>query len=69
MHDDLELTKEQEAMFQPGRFVALHPESNHPDAGRVGKIISRKGCDMIVEFFWALPEFKFNEAGFLPVEL
>lgn len=51
MHDDLELTKEQEAMFQPGRFVALHPESNHPDAGRVGKIISRKGCDMIVEFF------------------
>lgn len=51
MTTDLELTKEQEAMFQPGRYVALHPESNHPDAGRVGKIISRKGRDMIVEFF------------------
>ena len=29
----------------------LHPESHHPDAGRIGKIISRKGVDMLVEFF------------------
>jgi hypothetical protein len=51
MTTDLELTKEQEALFQPGCFVVLHPESKHPDAGRVGKIISRNGRDMIVEFF------------------
>ena len=51
MTTDLELTKEQEAMFQPGCFVALHPDSKHPDAGRVGKIVSRKGGEMLVEFF------------------
>jgi hypothetical protein len=51
MTTDLELTPEQEKIFQPGGFVALHPESQHPDAGRVGKIISRKGNDMLVEFF------------------
>lgn len=51
MTTDFELTKEQEAMFQPGCFVVLHPESKHPDAGRVGKIISRKGKEMLVEFF------------------
>lgn len=38
MTTDLELTPEQEKLFQPGCFVALHPESNHPDAGRVGKL-------------------------------
>ena len=51
MTTDIELTKAQEAMFKPGCFVVLHPESKHPDAGRVGKIISRKGKEMLVEFF------------------
>jgi len=51
MTTDLKLTKEQEAMFQPGCFVALHPDSKHPDAGRVGKIVSRNGSEMLVEFF------------------
>jgi hypothetical protein len=51
MATDLELTPEQEAMFQPGCFVALHPKSKHPDAGRVGKIITREGRRMLVEFF------------------
>ena len=51
MRTDLELTKEQEAMFQPGCFVVLHPDSKHPDAGRVGKIISRDGSEMLVEFW------------------
>jgi hypothetical protein len=51
MTTNLDLTPEQEKMFQPGCFVALHPESNHPDAGRVGKIISRNGTEMLVEFF------------------
>lgn len=45
------LTKEQDAMFKPGGFVMLHPESKHPDAGRVGKIVSRNGDEMLVEFF------------------
>lgn len=45
------LTDQQEIMFSPGKFVMLHPESHHPDAGRIGKIISRKGVDMLVEFF------------------
>ena len=51
MTTDFELTKEQEAMFQPGCFVVLHPGSKHQDAGRVGKIVSRKGSEMLVEFF------------------
>jgi len=51
MTTDLDLTKEQDAMFQPGCFVVLHPNSKHPDAGRVGKIISRKGSEMLVEFW------------------
>lgn len=38
-------------MFQPGGFVMLHPDSKHPDAGRIGKIISRRGVEMVVEFF------------------
>jgi hypothetical protein len=45
------LTKEKAAMFQPGCFVALHPDSATPDAGRVGKIVSRNGSEMLVEFF------------------
>jgi hypothetical protein len=36
-------------MFQPGCFVVLHPDSKHPDAGRVGKIVSRNGCEMLFE--------------------
>ena len=51
MTTDTELTKQQEAMFQPGCFVVLHPDSKHPDAGRVGKIVSRNGKEMLVEFF------------------
>ncbi|MDE1545466.1 MULTISPECIES: hypothetical protein [Betaproteobacteria] len=51
MTTDAKLTKEQEAMFQPGCFVVLHPDSKHLDAGRVGKIVSRKGGEMLVEFF------------------
>jgi hypothetical protein len=51
MTTDLGLTKEQDAMLQPGCFVVLHPNSKHPDAGRVGKIISRKGSEMLVEFW------------------
>jgi len=51
MTTNLDLTTEQEKLFLPGCFVALHPESNHPDAGRIGKIISRKGREMLVEFF------------------
>ncbi|GAB4398472.1 MAG: hypothetical protein OHK0048_10300 [Rhodoferax sp.] len=31
---DLDLTKEQDAMFQPGCIVVLHPNSKHPDARR-----------------------------------
>jgi len=46
-----DLTKEQESLFQAGCFVVLHPDSKHPDAGRVGKIISRNGARMLVEFF------------------
>ncbi len=45
------LKEKQEALFQPGCFVMLHPESTHPDAGRVGKIIRRTGTEMLVEFF------------------
>ena len=51
MAGDFKLTKEQEAMFQPGCFVVLHPDSKHPHAGRVGRIARRKGKDMLVEFF------------------
>lgn len=51
MTTDAKLTKEQEAMFQPGCFVVLHPDSKHRDAGRVGKIVSRNGGEMLVEFF------------------
>jgi hypothetical protein len=51
MLTDLELAPKQEAIFRPGRFVLLRPESNHPDAGRVGRIISRKGNEILVEFF------------------
>jgi hypothetical protein len=51
MTTDLELTHEQEKMFQPGCFVVLHPKSDTQDAGRVGKIVSRKGRVMLVEFF------------------
>lgn len=50
MTTDFELTKEQEAMFQPGCFVVLHRRQTQ-DAGRVGKIVSRKGSEMLVEFF------------------
>lgn len=31
--------------------VVLHPGSKHPDAGRVGQIVSRKGTEMLVEFW------------------
>lgn len=51
MKADIKMDKEREALFQPGCFVALHPDSEHPDAGRVGKIISRNGNKMLVEFF------------------
>lgn len=51
MPTDIKLTQAEEALFQPGCFVALHPESKHPHAGRVGKIVSRRGSDMLVEFF------------------
>lgn len=51
MTRDFNLTTEQEALFQPGCFVVLHPQSKHPDAGRVGKIVSRNGMQMLVEFF------------------
>jgi len=47
----IKLSKEQEAMFAPGCFVMLHPESRHPDAGRIGKIVSRDEDRMLVEFF------------------
>ena len=67
MTTDLDLTKEQDAMFQPGCFVVLHPNSKHPDAGRVGKIISRKGSEMLVEFWRddliGKSEFRFSEAS------
>jgi len=45
------LADRQDAMLQPGCFVILHPDGEHPDAGRVGKIISRKDEDLVVEFF------------------
>lgn len=51
MKINFEMNKEQEAMFQSGCFVVLHPNSDHPDAGRVGKIVSRNNNDMLVEFF------------------
>lgn len=46
---------EQEA-FSEGKFVMLHVDSAvgnlpHRDAGRIGKIISRKGYDMVVLMF------------------
>lgn len=40
-----------EKMFRPGCFVVLHPDSQVPDAGRVGKIVQREGRQMLVEFF------------------
>jgi hypothetical protein len=51
MQADLELTPAQKELFKPGCFVMLHPESQHPDAGRVGKIISRHSNNIVVEFF------------------
>lgn len=44
-------TEQVNAMFQPGCFVMLHPISNHPDAGRVGRVIKREDSDILVEFF------------------
>jgi len=45
-----------EKAFQPGKFVMLHPNAYtdhgaHPDAGRVGKIVSCDKNRMVVEFF------------------
>lgn len=57
MFKTIKLTPKEEAMFQPGCFVMLHTESCvasgklHPDAGRIGQIVSRRGSDMLVEFF------------------
>lgn len=38
-------------LFAPGKYVMLHPESQTPDAGRVGRIVNCKGDRMLVEFF------------------
>lgn len=43
-------------MYAPGAFVMLHHESKaggcpHEDAGRIGRIVSREGERMVVEFF------------------
>lgn len=38
-------------LFAPGKYVMLHPESQTPDAGRVGRIVNCKGDRMRVEFF------------------
>lgn len=57
MFKTIKLTPKEDAMFQPGCFVMLHTESCvasgklHPDAGRIGQIVSRRGSDMLVEFF------------------
>ena len=41
-------------MFAPGAFVMLHPECKvagkpHEDAGRIGRIVSRNGENMVTE--------------------
>lgn len=51
MTTEIELSKAQEKLFKPGCFVALHSDSQHHDAGRIGKIISCDGTAMLVEFF------------------
>jgi hypothetical protein len=43
-------------MFAPGAFVILHHGCKvagraHPDAGRIGRIVSRDGKQMVTEFF------------------
>jgi len=44
------------ALFAPGAFVMLHHECKvagkpHPDAGRIGRIVSRDGASMVTEFW------------------
>ncbi len=43
-------------LFQPGAYVMLHPRSpalirEHQDAGRIGKLLSRKGDAAIIQLF------------------
>jgi len=43
-------------MFAPGAFVMLHHACKaagkpHPDAGRIGRIVSRNGDNMVTEFW------------------
>lgn len=43
-------------LFEAGALVMLHPDGKiggkpHPDAGRIGRIVSREGERMVVEFW------------------
>jgi hypothetical protein len=41
----------QQAFF-PGNFVMLQStKSQHPDAGRIGRIVCQQGINLLVEFF------------------